>query len=463
MSRMSRVVRQLFPVIAFVVPVLLWPGSGVVQAASPSSARLTPVVRAVQSVLPSVANIGTEEVVRRADLFAEFMDQFFNRHSTAFRKESRPKWRPLGSGVCVCASGLVVTNHHVVSRASGILVRLLDGRTCSARMVAYDVPNDLALLKLEGDFDEQPLKAIDFALPDDLLLGETLVAVGYPFGLGHTVTEGVLSATNRSLTEGRVTFHDILQTDAAINPGNSGGPLVNLDGHLIGLNIAIRPGAEGIGFAVPAGRIEDVLAHWLVPAQFSVGFCGFVPKTVPGEDGLTVVAGVVTPGSPAAEAGLQPGERITTVNGQAVDRALAVGRMLWSRKPGDTIELVVEGGKRRRITVGEMGAEALIERRLGLRLQELTRPLAKAMGVPESLHGLVISQVTANSELDGKVRRGDIVMRVGNADTATREQLSAALADVPPGSAVDAVFLIEVQNARRQTFLRPFAIRVPLH
>ena len=110
-----------------------------------------------------------------------------------------------------------------------------------------------------------------------------------------------------------------------------------------------------------------------------------------------------------------------------------------------------------------MGAEALIERRLGLRLQELTRPLAKAMGVPESLHGLVISQVTANSELDGKVRRGDIVMRVGNADTATREQLSAALADVPPGSAVDAVFLIEVQNARRQTFLRPFAIRVPLH
>ena len=160
--------------------------------------RITPVVRAVQSVMPSVVNVGTERIVRVSDPFDAFFNEFFGGHPGNATRESVVKI-PLGSGVIIDSQGLALTNYHVVARASQVMLRLWDGRTCTASAVATDVANDLALLQIEGDFTKNPLQSIRFALPDDLILGETVVTVGNPFGLEHSVASGILSARNRSL------------------------------------------------------------------------------------------------------------------------------------------------------------------------------------------------------------------------------------------------------------------------
>ncbi len=423
-----------------------------------NSPRMTPVVRAVQRVMPCVVNIGTERIVRVSDPFDAFFNDFFGGHFQYFKKSI-----PLGSGVIVDSAGLVVTNWHVVKRASKIQVRLLDGKTYEGVLVAYDAPNDLALLKLEGDFDKAPLHAIEFALPDDLLLGETVVTVGNPFGLEHSVASGVLSAKNRSLRESGITFNDIIQTDAAINPGNSGGPLINLDGKLIGLNLAIRRDAEGIGFAIPMSRIESVLSGWLVPSRFSLAVCGFLPQTVLTKGQVGVIVGEVIPESPAVIAGLVKGDRILRINDQPVNRAVDVGRILWHLAPGDKILLEVPNKKIPRITIGTMSANLLVRRRLGLRLQELTPPLLKALGLPPKLRGLAISEVLPKSEFTTvKVRRGDIIIRVGEIETHSLDDALAALRNTRPGQTIDVVVLIEVRNNRGQAFMQPFRLNVNL-
>jgi len=192
------------------------------------SNRVTPLVRAVRRVLPAVVNIGTESIIRVSDPFESFFNEFFGTYR--YYKQSIP----LGSGVIIDAAGLVLTNYHVVRRASKLQVRLWDGAQCSAVPIALDETNDLALLRLNVDgAQKKPFTAIRFAIPDDLLLGETVAAVGNPFGLEHSVSAGVLSARNRNWEEGNVVFHDILQTDAAINPGNSPwmrGPLAAISG-----------------------------------------------------------------------------------------------------------------------------------------------------------------------------------------------------------------------------------------
>ncbi|NLZ64473.1 MAG: trypsin-like serine protease, partial [Lentisphaerae bacterium] len=172
----------------------------------------------------------------------------------------------------------MLTNFHVVQRAGNVEVRLYNGKSYPAVLVGYDQPNDLCLLRLQGDFQgENALAAASFAQSGDLLLGETVISIGNPFGLEHSVSLGVLSAFNRNFSEGEISFSDIIQTDAAINPGNSGGPLVNLDGDLIGINLAIRQDAQGIGFAIPLSRIELFLSYWLRPSHFANAYFGFRP------------------------------------------------------------------------------------------------------------------------------------------------------------------------------------------
>jgi serine protease Do len=284
------------------------------------SLRLNPRVRAVAKVLPSVVNISTERVVAQSyskydpyDPFAELFNQFLG------LQEPYKTTSSLGSGVIVEASGLVVTNEHVIRKASRIIVYLSDGSSYDAMPVAIDISNDLALLRLEGLEADRRLVAIPFARPDDLLLGEDVIAVGNPYGLGHSVSTGVLSAIGRKFTyKGKVIFDDILQTDAAINPGNSGGPLVNADGQLIGLSLAIQRDAEGIGFAIPVKRLEEILGVWLLPSRFGLNLLGIVPGTkVLPENHCQAYIREVRLESPAGKAGLQPGMIVTAVNGWA--------------------------------------------------------------------------------------------------------------------------------------------------
>jgi S1-C subfamily serine protease len=316
------------------------------------SARMTPTVRAVHTALPSVVNIATEQVVRVSDPYEAFFNDFFRGPVRYFKRSI-----PLGSGVIIDPRGLVITNHHVVRRASNIDVRLLDGKDFKGRLIAHDRDNDLALLQLQRTGDTDELRAIPMARPHDLLLGETVVAVGNPFGLGHSVTTGILSAIDRHIEEGEAVFDDILQTDAAINPGNSGGPLINLDGELIGLNLAIRRDAEGIGFAVPAARIESVASKWMVPCRFSDGILGLFTRTRREADGTIVEVEEVQPDTPADKAGLGPGDVIAAVDGVPVSTAFEVGRALWVLKPGSTVDLEVDGRGRVSVEVAEMTEE----------------------------------------------------------------------------------------------------------
>ena len=424
----------------------------------PDGARITPLVRATNRILPMVVNIGTERIVRVSDPFEQLWSEFFG---TPVRYWEDRQSIPLGSGVIVDPSGLVVTNHHVVQRASTIQVLLWDRTVLSAVPVAADPKNDLALLQIQDEDAPETLGEIEFAVPGDVYLGETVVAVGNPFGLGHTVSAGVLSATNRTLDEAGVTFHDILQTDAAINPGNSGGPLVNMDGQLIGLNVSIRREAEGIGFAIPLGRIEEVLSGWLVPSRFSLGVCGLVPATRVREDGTTeAIVGGLVPGSPAAETGLEPGNVVQRVNGTPVSRALDVGRILWRLTPGDTLHLEVADVGAVEVTVRTMAPNMLLQRRLGLRVQELTPPLRRALGLPDSVRGVTISDVLRGSDFEEVgVKRGDVVYRIGDTATDSLEAVFGALKEMTPGSVVP-VFLIGIESVQGHLLAHRFRVNI---
>jgi serine protease Do len=416
-----------------------------------SVARRTPVVEAVEAALPSVVNISTQAVIRIADPYAVEFERFF-----AVQADRLAQATSVGSGIIVDSRGLVLTNYHVVQRASDVMVRLFDGDQYPAVPIAYDVDNDLCLLRLTGDLSGVSLVAVRFALPDDLLLGETVVTVGNPFGLQNSVSTGVLSARNRSYRDGGVAFDDILQTDAAINPGNSGGPLVNLDGELIGMNVAIRRNAEGIGFAIPLRRIETVLASWLLPSRFSNGYCGFKFDTAMTAAGPTVRVTQVWDGSPAAAAGLRVDDVIVAINGERTVRAVDLGRRLWGLAIGAVARLERADGQVLNVTVAEMSPSVLIRQRLGIRVQPLTPALSRALGLSGNLKGLAITEVYPDSEFAKRkvrwgdmVRRGDIIAQAAGVSTVSIDALGRALAPTRGGSRLPLV-LIAVDTIRGQ-------------
>ena len=421
------------------------------------SPRITPTVKAVRKVLPSVVNISTRELVRVSDPFETFFEDFFRGPVKYYRQSI-----PLGSGLVIDPSGLIITNYHVVRRASNIEIMMQDDRTYRATLLAFDATNDLALLHVHGDFSGAGIRAVTFARPEDLLLGEPVVAVGNPFGLGSSVTTGVLSATNRSLREGEVVFNDILQTDAAINPGNSGGPLINLDGECIGLNLAIRRGAEGIGFALPISRVEQVLAPWLTPSQVSNSFLGLIPGTV--VDGLETYVQVeqVLSDSPAADAGIEAGDRINAINGQPVTRALEAGRILWRLKDGAKVVLDLGPKGKTSVKVHKMPADQLITRRLRIKVQELTPALKEALGLPTRLEGVAISEVTSRELVQTGIRRGDIIYQVNNTPVKDKAALAAYLSKASPGTSL-VLYHASLRTIRGMPYLDQFVTRVIVH
>lgn len=398
----------------------------------PSAARLTPAVCAVRQALPWVVNIGTnQEIIQVNDPFNLFFTEFFGR---ARGITKTMQYSPLGSGVIVDPHGLVLTNSHVVKRAPQIEVRLWDGTAFPATVIGYDAPNDLCLLQLQGDFSQKPLVPADFARSGDLLLGESVIAIGNPFGLEHSVSQGVISAFNRSFTEDDISFDDIIQTDAAINPGNSGGPLVNLDGQLIGMNLAIRSDAQGICFAIPLARIEQFLSYWLKPSHFSGGYIGLAPDAPleRADDGGVILPGIV-PDSPADKAGLRRGMTVTAINGQPVSRPIELSRPLWRLSPGEKVQLTADG-RNFDIIVNALPRELLIETRLGLRVEPLTARLRQVLGLPEQMHGVVVTEIInepffaiQNARWRQIIKRGDIIASFNKQKITDSAELSAQL------------------------------------
>jgi len=412
--------------------------AGIVFAA-PLDPQADPVVGAIQKVVPAVVNLSTERLVQRsfADPFEELFRQFFGQG----RRPRVEGAQSLGSGALVDEDGWIVTNFHVVQRATKIHVVLADGTQLEAKVVSGDDKNDLALLKIEA---KKKLPFLEIASDRETLLGETVIAVGNPFGLEHTVTKGIISAKHRAYTAGDVTFNDILQTDAAINPGNSGGPLINTRGQLIGINMAILSQAQGIGFAIPAKRVGEMLATWLTTEKRARLWLGL--RFARQNDRLVVAD--VQPDSPAAKAGLATGDVVLLVDGVKYSDLLQLQRYLIRKKPGDSVKLEVEhGSKRRAYTVAlaalpKLAVPDLFRSKFGLQVQELTRDLAEALGIPIA-QGLLITDVEKNSPAaTASLRRGLVITHVAGEEVQLMDRLAERLGDVKTGDAVSLAILL---------------------
>jgi serine protease Do len=376
------------------------------------AARRTPVVTAAEKVSPAVVNISAESTVREVD---PFFGLFFGPTTRSAQS--------LGSGLIIDPSGIVVTNAHVIEGASRILVTTLDGRELDADVLGSDRDSDLALLKVAG----RGLPAVPLGRSADLMIGETVIAIGNPFGLTHTVTTGVLSARGRTVPSerGERLFTDFLQIDASINPGNSGGPLVNILGEVIGINTAIISGASGIGFAIPADRARRVVDDLLRFGELRPLWTGARLLTVDAElarrQGLAERRGALVfkiyPDSPAAEAGLAEQDVIVAVDGHPVISREDVTTALYTAVAGSPLQLDVRRGDRSlKMTLRAVRPPE----GLGLRFLERTVGLV----VEERQGRLVVGRVTAGSLADRRgLRTGDLILGANGQELNSAELL----------------------------------------
>jgi S1-C subfamily serine protease len=403
-----------------------------------SPSRRTPVVQAVEKALPSVVNIGADRIVRgnyldprrrlRGDLFDQMLFEFLGPPKLTVKPS-------LGSGVIIDPQGYILSNLHVVERAAVIRVTLTDETTYVGHVLASDALSDLALLKIDVPY---PLQAVELADDDDLFLGETIIAMGNPFGLAHSVTVGVLSSKDREARyKGEVLYRDILQTDAAVNPGSSGGPLLNIDAELIGINVAIYPDAQNIGFAVPIKRARGLLAVWLAPEALKGIWLGL---TAGMQDDELVVASVDA-GGPAAAEGVKVGEPIASVNGRAVGSVYAFHKAMLPVAVGEVVELgLLRNGKAEVVPVDVLpvpkpDGQALALEKLGLDFAGTSGD--GALGRPVFERGLPIAEVLEGGPagLVG-LRPGQLVTSINGQVIRSLDDVGRALAHLPAGAMV---------------------------
>ena len=408
-------------------------------AAAPARAgdpflRHTVTVDVVRRVGPSVVSITTEQAVAaRPSPFQGFGgDPFFDRFFRDFFEPSLPETaQSLGSGVLIDADRRVLTNEHVVARASRIRASFADGREFEATLVGADPNNDLAVLQLETD---EELPWIPLGSSADLMVGEPVIAIGNPFGLSHTVTTGVVSALNRSIRSESRVYHGFLQTDASINPGNSGGPLLNAAGELIAINTAVYNGAEGIGFAIPidvaARVVAQLIAHGeLVPVWVGLELQALDENLVQAMRlgrGITgAVVNHVGEKSPAGRAGVRRGDVVRRLDGHAVESPRAFFEILAGATPGQ--ELAVDLRRDGRELSLRLRAEeappalagALLREKLGVDLRPLPRGGCEVVAVREGSGAARIG-----------IRRGDLVLGINGRPLDGEEAVRRAALDL---------------------------------
>lgn len=397
-------------------------------ASADQASRTTPVVRVVRDIAPAVVNISakTRTTVSPFRSGDRNIDRFFEEFFGPMQREHSS----LGSGVIVDGQkGLIVTNSHVVSRASKIMVQLSDKRRLAAKVIGADPDGDLALLRIQT---KGPLPQVRLGNSDQLMIGESVIAIGNPFGLSHTVTSGVVSALHRKVRAGRGKWlDDLIQTDASINPGNSGGPLLNADGEVIGINTAIYANAQGIGFAIPVNRLKrivsDLARHGeVIPAWLGLKLQDLTPALA-SHFGLKQARGVlvreVSEKSPAAKAGFRRGELITAMQGRPLEDTSDYIARLRGVGVGQVVDIKVLAGDRtvsRKVMARAFPLERAMGeawRLLGFRVREMQRD--DAMRHRTRLgSAVVISQLRPDSAaLDVGLRPGDLVRQLGDTPT----------------------------------------------
>jgi serine protease Do len=435
-----------------VVPLLTAPpaiaGQAVAQDLSDLAAKVTPAV--VNVAVTMKAGAADDDETQMADRSQQQqMEEFMQRFAERFGQQGQPgkpqmkphaaqKAQAVGTGFIVDANGWIVTNFHVAGKADSITVTLADGRKLPAKMVGGDEKTDLALIKVESD---KPLPYVTFADATKVRVGQPVMAVGNPFGLGGTVTTGIVSARGRDIHSGP--FDDYIQTDAAINRGNSGGPLFDMDGHVIGINTAIYSpsgGSVGLGFAIPSSLAEPVVAQLRTNGRVERGLLGVQIQPVTEELAQSMSLGSekgalvaqVQPDSPALAAGIKSGDVIKSVDDKNIDSIRDLTRMISAIKPGTSVKLGVwRDGKDMTVTakVGDQKEEAAVVKAkadqpadakkaepmsYGVSLAPISAEARQELKLDDSIKGAVVAAVEPGSPADDQgLKAGDVLQQVG--------------------------------------------------
>ena len=307
--------------------------------AEASSRRETPLVKAIRKAKTSIVNIHTEKSNKAAD--------------TIFGPGKQKKVTGMGAGIIFDHRGYIVTNYHVIANVDTLKISLSTGEDFPAKLISFDRKNDLAVIRAIGDrdFDEMPM-----GTSSDLMLGETVIAVGNPFGYVHTITSGIISSLSRNVEVNKSqTYRNVLQTDASINPGNSGGPLLNLDGEVIGINVAIRAGAQRIGFAIPIDDARKIIARLMSSEVLNKTYHGL--KTTDSKHGKDrkLIIDSMKSGSPSEKAGFQTGDIVLKADGLTIVDRTDFERAINEKKVGEPIRVVVRRGKEKKDLLLSLG------------------------------------------------------------------------------------------------------------
>ena len=458
----------------------VWARSAAATGASPSAAINAPEVAAplpgsfaalVQEVSPAVVNIAVTaksagEVRELPELppgvpLEEFYEHFGMPFGQPDQRGPRGRTMGQGSGFIIEPDGYIVTNDHVVADASEITVTLADGTNLEATLVGRDPRTDLALLKVEPD---EPLPYLSFGDSEDVQIGDWVVAVGNPFGLGGTVTAGIVSGRGRDLNAGP--YDDYLQIDAPINRGNSGGPTFDLDGEVIGINSAIfspNGGSVGIGFAIPADLAEPVIAELREQGHVERGWLGVRIQPVNAEIAASLglqaaqgaIVAAVVPDSPAAESGLEPGDVILSFNGEAVDDARSLSRLVAETDEGTegTLEVWRDGYEESvSVDIGAIPDEQVAsvaphdeEEVLGLQLARLDPAMRRRLGLEDSVDGVVVLD-SSGGPADQVLRPGDVILKVGGHEVTSPDDVATGVQEAKSDGRPSVLLLIHRQG-----------------
>ncbi len=402
--------------------------------------RRTPIVEVVEKIGNSVVNINTEEAApKQKNPFRDSRNPLFDQFFKEFFPRLNNNRRSLGSGVIIHPEGYILTNEHVVARAASIKVTLIDKREFDARLVGADIKSDLAVIKIET---KESLPHVALGQSSDLMIGETVVAIGNPFGLQHTVTTGIISALHRSIKGGRNrVYRDFIQLDASINPGNSGGPLLNIDGSLIGINTAIFKQAEGIGFAIPINKAKRIINDLIRYGKVRRGWLGVSVQSMTKEmlrffhiDRVTgVVVAQVIKGSPGAAAGLRRGDVILSLENNEVSGKSDYMERISTYPVGNTIYMkTLRKGKERIVSLKvsllqESQVSDYVKNWLGFSVDEIKQSVIRRYRLA-STQGVIVMNVVPNS-VSGKIgiRSGDIIRQINQVRIKNGKDFRAAM------------------------------------
>lgn len=390
--------------------------------------RRTPIVNVVEKISPSIVNISTERLVRRTSPFNDVFEDFFGRHRSRVQKT-----QSLGSGVIVGKRGFIVTNAHVIQRASQITVGLSNKKKYTAILLASDEKNDLALLKINVPYLLTPIK---WGISSDIMIGETAIALGNPFGLESSVTTGVISAKNRSLSiENKVTFNDFVQTDAAINPGNSGGALVNIHSELIGINTAIYAQGQGLGFAIPIDRVRSILGKLLDYEKLKKYSIGFTVLEKSNKNSWSVIVKSVDKNKQNTKNKIYPGDTILSIDGTTIYSLFDFSKVIYQKKLGDTLKVRLSRN-------GHIGNVYL---RIKQKKQKAkNKILWERIGVDVALYKehLIINKIRLNGPAARiSIKIGDVLVSLGQFRMKSVENANEYLSYIKKGEVVSIILI----------------------